>query len=89
MPHAGAICEQRVWALDCVCRRLQVRSLDTWTHAYSFWEGVPVASRRAFARLFRASKTLQVRLSLLTAYTDTPLHGSRMKGLGRSSSMMR
>ena len=41
---------------------VQVKSLDTWTHAYSFWEGVPVASRRAFARLFRASKTLQVTL---------------------------
>lgn len=37
-----------------------MRSLDAWTHAYSFWEGVPVDSRRAFAKLFRASKTLQV-----------------------------
>ena len=43
----------------------QVKSLDTWTHAYSFWEGVPVDSRRAFARLFRASKTLQVTLACL------------------------
>ena len=41
----------------------QVKSLDSWTHAYSFWEGVPVDSRRAFARLFRASKTLQVTLA--------------------------
>ena len=38
----------------------QVASLDPATHAYSFWEGVPVSSRRAFGALFRASKTLQV-----------------------------
>ena len=50
------LCALSVW------QRLQVKSLDSWTHAYSFWEGVPVASRRAFARLFRASKTLQVML---------------------------
>lgn len=50
----------------------QVKSLDTWTHAYSFWEGVPVDSRRAFARLFRASKTLQVTL----ASRETEIHSA-------------
>ena len=65
MPHSGAICGQRVWAKIVSVsfwQCLQVKSLDSWTHAYSFWEGVPVASRRAFARLFCASKTLQVML---------------------------
>ncbi|CAL8470511.1 g10053 [Coccomyxa elongata] len=37
----------------------EVKTLDPATHAYSFWEGVPEDSRRAFGRLFRASKTLQ------------------------------
>ena len=61
-PCAGK--EPGHWVL-CVSvwLRAQVKSLDTWTDAYSFWEGVPVASRRAFARLFRASTTLQVMLS--------------------------
>lgn len=38
----------------------QIKTLDPATHAYSFWEGVPETSRRAFGRLFRASKSLQV-----------------------------
>ncbi|KAK9904097.1 hypothetical protein WJX75_004484 [Coccomyxa subellipsoidea] len=37
----------------------EIKTLDPATHAYSFWEGVPEDSRRAFGRLFRASKTLQ------------------------------
>ena len=36
-----------------------MRSLDPATHAYSFWEGVPVDARCAFARLFAASTTLR------------------------------
>jgi hypothetical protein len=35
-----------------------MRTLDPATHAYSFWEGVPVCARRAFGRLFAASATL-------------------------------
>lgn len=50
----------------------QVKSLDSWTHAYSFWEGVPVDSRRAFARLFCASKTLQVTLASI----ETEIHSA-------------
>lgn len=41
------------------CWRLQMRTLDPATHAYSFWEGVPVDARCAFARLFAASATLR------------------------------
>jgi len=37
----------------------KVRSLDPATHAYSFWEGVPVDARVAFGRLFAKSRTLQ------------------------------
>jgi hypothetical protein len=37
----------------------KVRSLDPATHAYSFWEGVPVDARVAFGRLFAKSKTLK------------------------------
>ena len=39
---------------------LQVLSLDPATHAYSFWEGVPVDAKCAFGALFAASRTLKV-----------------------------
>ena len=38
----------------------QVSSLNPATHAYSFWEGVPMSGKAAFGRLFAASKTLKV-----------------------------
>ena len=38
---------------------LQVRSLDPCTHAYSFWEGVPIDGKAAFGALFAASRTLR------------------------------
>ncbi|KAG7672736.1 hypothetical protein NADE_001449 [Nannochloris sp. 'desiccata'] len=37
----------------------KVHSLDPATHAYSFWEGVPVDARVAFGRLFAKSRTLR------------------------------
>ena len=49
----------------------QVSTLDPSTHAYSFWEGVPESSRRAFGALFRASKTLQVLLAARHGHTCT------------------
>lgn len=62
---------------------MQIKTLDPATHAYSFWEGVPEDSRRAFGRLFRASKTLQVRLFCssargVTGCFDPALLGSRL-----------
>lgn len=42
---------------------LQIPSLDPATHAYSFWEGVPIDAKYAFGCLFAASKTLKVMLS--------------------------
>lgn len=38
----------------------QVDSLEPATHAYSFWEGVPVSGKKAFGRLFAQSRTLRV-----------------------------
>ena len=44
------------------CRlRLQVKSLDDCSHAFSFWEGVPTTAKHAFGRLFAATPSLQVR----------------------------
>jgi hypothetical protein len=37
----------------------QVATLDPCTHAYSFWEGVPIDGKAAFGRLFAASRTLR------------------------------
>lgn len=34
-------------------------TLDPATHAYTFWEGVPVKARMAFGQLFAKSSTLQ------------------------------
>lgn len=39
---------------------LQISSLDPATHAYSFWEGVPIDAKCAFGALFAASRTLKV-----------------------------
>jgi hypothetical protein len=37
----------------------KVLSLDPATHAYSFWEGVPLDARAAFGHLFDGSHTLR------------------------------
>ena len=36
-----------------------MKTLDPCTHAYSFWEGVPLDGKAAFGRLFAASRTLR------------------------------
>lgn len=38
----------------------QVHSLEPATHAYSFWEGVPLPGKLAFGELFARSRTLKV-----------------------------
>jgi hypothetical protein len=37
----------------------QIQTLDPCTHAYSFWEGVPIDARVAFGQLFAASRSLR------------------------------
>ncbi|KAL3161615.1 hypothetical protein ABBQ32_010473 [Trebouxia sp. C0010 RCD-2024] len=37
----------------------KISSLDPATHAYSFWEGVPIDAKCAFGSLFAASRTLK------------------------------
>ncbi|DBA79533.1 TPA: hypothetical protein ACH3X1_008235 [Trebouxia sp. C0004] len=37
----------------------KIRTLEPATHAYSFWEGVPINAKCAFGCLFAASKTLK------------------------------
>ena len=39
---------------------MQIASLDDYTHAFSFWEGVPVEGKKAFGRLFTASEFMKV-----------------------------
>jgi hypothetical protein len=38
----------------------QIASLEPASHAYSFWEGVPISGKQAFGRLFRLAKTTKV-----------------------------
>ena len=38
---------------------LQVGTLEGSTHAYSFWEGVPIEGKAAFGRLFAAAGSLR------------------------------
>lgn len=40
----------------------QIASLSPATHAYSFWEGVPLSGKQAFGRLFRSAKSMRVRV---------------------------
>lgn len=35
-----------------------IESLDSYTHAYSFWEGIPIEAKRAFGRLFSTSDSM-------------------------------
>jgi len=48
---------QRAFSAACAAR--QVASLAPATHAYSFWEGIPEAAKRAFGRLFAAAPDLR------------------------------
>ena len=41
-----------------VPRHTQFSTLEPATHAYSFWEGIPLEGRAAFGRLFRSSASL-------------------------------
>lgn len=54
-----------IFPSPCAC--IQVSSLDPATHAYSFWEGVPIEGKAAFGKLFAASRTLRVRHLARTA----------------------
>ena len=36
----------------------QFPTLDPATHAYSFWEGIPIEGRAAFGKMFRESRSL-------------------------------
>ena len=38
---------------------MQFQTLEPATHAYSFWEGIPLEGRAAFGKLFAASRTLR------------------------------
>lgn len=46
-------------AIRC-CPIESIATLNPATHAYSFWEGVPLVGKAAFGQLFAASKTLKV-----------------------------
>jgi hypothetical protein len=39
---------------------LQIVSLEPGSHAYSFWEGVPLSGKQAFGRLFRQARSMKV-----------------------------
>eukprot|EP01026_Neomeris_dumetosa_P056851 TRINITY_DN5207_c0_g1_i4.p1 TRINITY_DN5207_c0_g1~~TRINITY_DN5207_c0_g1_i4.p1 ORF type:complete len:399 (+),score=52.02 TRINITY_DN5207_c0_g1_i4:210-1406(+) len=61
----------------------EVKSLEPGTHAYSFWEGVPVEGRIAFAQLFANSDTLKAVAVVQRALRHDPVEV--MKGLGFGS----
>ena len=71
--------------MHCCCKHgvvverwctLQVAShgtLDPATHAYAFWEGMPIKARMAFGQLFAKSSTLQcVAIVQRAIRKDTP-----------------
>eukprot|EP01024_Parvocaulis_polyphysoides_P035217 TRINITY_DN3116_c2_g3_i2.p1 TRINITY_DN3116_c2_g3~~TRINITY_DN3116_c2_g3_i2.p1 ORF type:complete len:347 (+),score=29.02 TRINITY_DN3116_c2_g3_i2:142-1182(+) len=64
-----------------VCSGIEdVSSLDPVTHAYSFWEGVPIEGRIAFGSLFAASNSLQAVAVVQRAVKYNPVEV--MCGLG-------
>eukprot|EP01025_Chloroclados_australasicus_P007537 TRINITY_DN12441_c0_g1_i8.p1 TRINITY_DN12441_c0_g1~~TRINITY_DN12441_c0_g1_i8.p1 ORF type:complete len:298 (-),score=35.53 TRINITY_DN12441_c0_g1_i8:449-1342(-) len=66
-----------------VCSGVEdIASLDPTTHAYSFWEGVPVQGRVAFANLFAASTTLQAVSVVQRAIKHNPVEVMSALGFG-------
>lgn len=60
LARRGVIQDAQVAPPEIECSAIErVRSLDPCTHAYSFWEGVPVDGKAGFGRLFAASRTLR------------------------------
>jgi len=43
----------------CQANIEDVRDLEGWTHAYSFWEGINESGKAAFGRLFAESSTME------------------------------
>ena len=68
---------------DAVPRLLvQVKTLDPCTHAYSFWEGVPMDGKAGFGRLFAASRTLRAVAVVQRAMRGATSPAEVMAGLG-------
>ncbi|GAB4814101.1 hypothetical protein N2152v2_001147 [Parachlorella kessleri] len=60
----------------------QVTTLDPFTHAYSFWDGIPPAGKAAFGRLFAASSTLQAVAVVQHAMRGNPEEAMLQLGFG-------
>lgn len=56
----------------------QFASLEPATHAYSFWEGIPLEGRKAFGRLFASTQSLQA-----IAVVQRAIRGREPAGLMR------
>ena len=53
------------------------------THAYSFWEGIPISSRQAFGKLFLLSETLFSLVVVQRAIRKNPLDVMANLGFGQ------
>ena len=58
-------------------------SLNPATHAYSFWEGIPISSRQAFGKLFLSSETLCSLVVVQRAIRKNPLDVMANLGFGQ------
>ena len=48
----------RITPPEIICTSIEkINSLVAATHAYSFWEGIPMSARASFGRLFKSSAT--------------------------------
>lgn len=66
------------------CKSIEdIQSLDPATHAYSFWEGIPDASRCAFGHLFRDSSTLHTVVIVQRAIRKDPIKLMSALGFGQ------
>ncbi|GMH45995.1 hypothetical protein BSKO_13959 [Bryopsis sp. KO-2023] len=60
----------------------EIQTLDPYTHAYSFWEGVPQTGKNAFGRLFRKSETMKGVAVVQKAFRKDPALEMRKMGFG-------
>lgn len=61
----------------------EVDTLEPATHAYSFWEGVPLPGKEAFGQLFAKSKTLKAVAVVQRAMRQDPAAAMHDLGFGR------
>jgi len=73
--------ERRLPIITC-CNIEHLNGMGTATHAYSFWEGIPLVAKQAFGRLFRLSPSLKAVAVVQHAFRGGASASDAMRTLG-------